>query len=121
MIKKDKKYLTKPIINHQVIEIFLNNNIKYTNNKIINKNKLFCTLIGLNVLKTISYNFKNYGNSTIFILSESHLAVHYWPEKFFLHMDLVTCKKGGINLILLNNIVKDVYGIRKVKILNLKY
>ena len=31
------------------------------------------------------------GISTVFILSESHLSVHTWPELGYMHVDVVTC------------------------------
>jgi S-adenosylmethionine decarboxylase len=31
------------------------------------------------------------GVSAVIILSESHLAVHTWPELGYMHVDIVTC------------------------------
>ena len=31
------------------------------------------------------------GISTVFILAESHLSVHTWPELGYMHVDVVTC------------------------------
>ena len=37
--------------------------------------------------------FSPYGLTMIYVLSESHLAIHTWPERKVLHIDLVTCSK----------------------------
>ncbi len=45
--------------------------------------------------------------SMIFILSESHIALHSWPNKGYLHIDIVTCTKGGLKLKSLQKFVEN--------------
>jgi S-adenosylmethionine decarboxylase len=47
----------------------------------------------LNIVKKNVYSFKPIGKTLIYILSESHLAIHTWPEYEVLHFDLVSCKE----------------------------
>ena len=48
---------------------------------------------GLHLTKVneIVHPFKPYGFTLVYVLSESHLALHTWPERKVLHIDLVTC------------------------------
>lgn len=47
----------------------------------------------LKVVKTVSHVFDPCGVTLIFILAQSHLAIHTWPESGLLHIDLVSCVK----------------------------
>ena len=47
--------------------------------------------LGLNVVKKITHTFDPRGTTLAFILSESHLLIHTWPELNMIHVDLVTC------------------------------
>lgn len=51
---------------------------------IVNKNKI-------KILKTNYHLFKNNGLTLIFILANSHLSVHTWPEKKLVNFDLFVC------------------------------
>jgi len=51
----------------------------------------FCNLHKLNVVQSDIYKFKPHGYSLTFILSNSNLLVHTWPEFSAIHIDLVTC------------------------------
>jgi S-adenosylmethionine decarboxylase len=48
--------------------------------------------LGLNVVEKITHSFSPHGKTLVYILSESHLAIHTWPEKNIIHIDLVSCK-----------------------------
>ncbi len=48
--------------------------------------------LGLTVLGKNSYAFTPIGNTLVYILSQSHLSVHTWPEYNLMHVDLVSCK-----------------------------
>lgn len=47
--------------------------------------------LDLNVVKKLSYMFSPKGITLAYILSESHLVIHTWPELGTIHVDLVTC------------------------------
>lgn len=46
----------------------------------------------LTVLDRNSYAFTPIGQTLIYVLSQSHIAIHTWPEYRLLHVDLVSCK-----------------------------
>lgn len=48
--------------------------------------------LGLNVVKKVDNKFEPIGRTLIYLLSESHLAIHTWPEYNTLHIDLLSCK-----------------------------
>lgn len=79
-----------PTINHYVALIknnSLNNSpafIEEIAQKIIND-------LNLKVVKKTSYIFYPKGITLAYILSESHLLIHTWPEFGTIHLDLVTC------------------------------
>lgn len=111
----------KPHIHHKVVEIFLAKDIQYGSHQILHFGLKFCKMLDLTILNTLSHNFEPYGISTLFVLSESHCAIHYWPENFYLHIDLVTCQKKDISLEKLDNKIKEIFGADTVNIHNIKY
>ncbi|OGM29469.1 hypothetical protein A2630_00540 [Candidatus Woesebacteria bacterium RIFCSPHIGHO2_01_FULL_44_10] len=71
--------------------------------------------LNLTVVKSVFHSFKPQGKTLVYILSESHLAIHTWPEYKLLHIDLVSCVKvlnfeNSLKLILNN------YGISSLKV-----
>jgi S-adenosylmethionine/arginine decarboxylase-like enzyme len=49
----------------------------------------------LNVVSTSKHIFPGVGGLTkVYILSQSHLVVHTWPEASSIHFDLMTCSPG---------------------------
>lgn len=79
-----------PIINHFVALI----KIKSLDDSLGFIEKIAQKIIhGLNlkVVKTISHLFYPQGVTLVYILSESHLVIHSWPEFGIIHLDLVTC------------------------------
>ncbi len=51
----------------------------------------FCNIHKLNVVQSEIYKFKPYGYSLTFVLSNSNLLIHTWPEYGAIHVDLITC------------------------------
>lgn len=47
----------------------------------------------LNVVERISHKFEPHGITLVYVLSQSHLVIHTWPESNTLHIDLISCKK----------------------------
>lgn len=47
--------------------------------------------VGLGVLDSIFYQFPKAGVTGVVLLAESHLAIHTWPEKKYLTLDIFVC------------------------------
>lgn len=112
---------SKPTVHHQVIEIILNNDTNYSNEQVLELSRLLCLRMGLSIVNTLSHNFSPFGNSTIFVLEESHFAVHYWPENNYLHIDLVTCQKDNLDLEKFRNEIQLIFKTSASQIFNLVY
>lgn len=55
-----------------------------------------CQEFHLNYLDRAVHEFGP-GVTVVYLLSESHIAIHSWPENGYLHVDLVTCSKQGVD------------------------
>ena len=100
MIKKLKKPLLKlnkekkPFIEHFIIEVYgINPKILMKCKNTLPFVKKFIEKSKLKVVNQIHHNFKPFGNTMVFILANSHLAVHTWPENKFIHFDLLSCQE----------------------------
>lgn len=47
----------------------------------------------LTVVKSFVHQFEPHGLSVVLVISESHLAIHTWPELGYLHIDILSCSK----------------------------
>lgn len=47
--------------------------------------------LGLSILGKTNYRFEPAGITLVYILSQSHLVLHTWPEYRFIHIDLFSC------------------------------
>lgn len=56
---------------------------------------MLCRHLSLRVEDTQLREFAP-GITLVYILAESHLAVHTWPEVGYLHLDIVTCTRSGL-------------------------
>lgn len=64
--------------------------------------------------------FDPQGITGTLLLSTSHLAIHFWPEKSFLHLDIFTCGDEGDPEVALNYIIASLGpDMKKSKIVNL--
>ena len=86
-----------PIINHTVIEARgLSSNFLDSAAKLKKACNLFCEDISLSVVERRVHNFTPIGKTVFYVLEESHLSIHTWPERGYLHLDLVTCTKDEL-------------------------
>lgn len=46
---------------------------------------------GFNVLGVVEHNFEPYGYTCLWLLSESHLAIHTFPEEGKTYIELSSC------------------------------
>ena len=94
--------------NHIIVDMFGINIDKIVN---INKNekniqewnffiKLCFDEANISLLNTSWHNFDNNGAFTvIYLLAESHLSLHTWPEKNYIALDVFTCGNSNTELI----------------------
>jgi hypothetical protein len=80
-----------------------------TNTKLLNSKlelKLMCKDLcmenNFTILGEVDHEFSPQGCSFIFLLSESHLSVHTFPERDHLAFDLYTCRQYEDNTIYIN-------------------
>jgi S-adenosylmethionine decarboxylase proenzyme len=52
-----------------------------------------CEKYNFNVLQKIEHQFHPEGMSIIYLLSESHITIHTFPEKKYIAFDLYTCRE----------------------------
>ncbi len=50
-----------------------------------------CIKYNFNVLNRSSHIFQPQGISVLYLLAESHISCHTWPEKKFISLDCYTC------------------------------
>ena len=48
------------------------------------------------ILQKSSHKFQPHGVTMLYLLSESHLSIHTWPEYRYLAFDLYSCGKSDI-------------------------
>lgn len=83
----------KPYIAHYIAELEgveyerLNNSKQFKQSLLKIANQLHLTLVD----KPHIHRFEPHGLSLIFILAESHLAAHTWPEMNFMNVDVQVC------------------------------
>jgi S-adenosylmethionine decarboxylase proenzyme len=51
-----------------------------------------CTRNNYSVLQTSHHRFEPEGFSILYLLSESHMSIHTFPEKNYIAFDLYTCR-----------------------------
>jgi S-adenosylmethionine/arginine decarboxylase-like enzyme len=79
-----------PIINH-FVAVIKSEQFDNSIHGIENVAKSIADDMNLNVIKKLTHMFSPQGITLVYILSESHLAIHTWPEFGLVHVDLVTC------------------------------
>lgn len=90
--KMDKNF---PFYNHWEIETTVLPPQKINENYIDSIIQIIISDLKLNVVSSSRHFFPGHGGLTkVYILSQSHLVVHTWPELSSIHFDLMTCSPG---------------------------
>ncbi len=113
--------INTPIIHHSVIELVTSDSTLIDGAVLIDKMNDFCSLLQLNVVETTHFQFSPQDISVVFVLEESHLAIHSWPEKSFLHIDLVTCTKYPTCLDTCHKVLSKLFKTNDIRVLGLDY
>lgn len=97
MIKKTKRNLAskKYLGIHLIVEFWQGKIIE--DSKKIEKILIGATKKAKNTpLKVTIHKFKPKGITGVVLLKESHIAIHSWPEKNYLAIDIFTCGKKAL-------------------------
>lgn len=110
-----------PTVHHAVIE---GGGIKAEDLEqatVIEKLEGFCKKLNLSIVDKLDHQFTPYGKSIVFVLEESHIAVHTWPERGYIHVDVVTCSPKEQNSDILTTEFKKIFSPTHTRLLKLKY
>jgi len=78
--------------------------INETNPDILyNKYMILLNQSGFGVLDVIEKHFEPFGYTALFLLSESHFAIHTFPEHQQSYIELSSCVKKQFDLFIKNN------------------
>jgi len=81
-----------PFVDHVVSKIFdVDKSLLLSKGRLLNAIENFCKIHRLKVVDKNMTEFKGSGFTVSFILSNSNITVHTWPEYNAVHVDLVTC------------------------------
>jgi len=58
-----------------------------------------CKINDFNILNEIDHPFVPIGCSILFLLSESHISIHTFPEKKHISFDIYTCRQYNDNAV----------------------
>jgi len=84
-----------PFYNHWAAEITVIDSQIIDENYLDSLVKIIVDSLKLNVVSSAKHLFPTNGGLTkVYILSQSHLIIHTWPELHSLHLDLMTCSPG---------------------------
>ena len=53
--------------------------------------KRVCSEVGLSIVSTSSHQFTPIGATVLYLLTESHLSIHTWPETKMVAIDVFCC------------------------------
>lgn len=72
----------------------------------------------LSVVKKEFHEFKGFGLTGFYLLSESHLAFHTWPEEKYIAIDLFTCSTWAKTKVAIDTIKREftMYDLKKFKV-----
>lgn len=107
-----------PFYNHFAIKIIFDG-ITINKDLVTKLGKKIIEELNVNVVKECDYEFTAHGYTKIYILSQSHLIFHTWPESNALHVDLMTCDEN-INKEMVENVFSSVQA-QDIKIQELIY
>lgn len=82
-----------PYVDHLVIKILdVPEEIISSKNNILEAAGKFCDIHKLKVIDTKETHFSGQGMTVTFVLANSNLVLHTWPENNAVHIDLITCR-----------------------------
>lgn len=101
-----------PYYNHFAVKIILNSGVIPDRAYVQDLSTNIIKDLDLKVVHESDYEFTRHGLTKVWILSQSHLIIHTWPEYSSIHIDLMTCgdlvSKNKLDKIFSNIATKDI-------------
>lgn len=69
---------------------------------------------GGTIVKEVFHNFSPYGVSGVIVITESHVAIHTWPEHGYAAVDIFSCS-DKLNHAAIRDAIKSGLGARRVE------
>ena len=69
----------------------------------------------LTILRTSTHQFEPYGVTSLFLLSESHLSIHTWPEHGKFAMDVYSCNDNYSEMEI-ENIIRKYLPVEHIQV-----
>lgn len=110
-----------PYFQHFVAKISFNNETVVDEKLIDNVAGFLIRGLPLTVVSLGKHEFTNNGFTKFWVLSESHLVIHSWPEHGFIHLDLMTCSRLRITAKTIRVILIPIGGTKDIDVVNLVY
>jgi len=105
----------RPYFISYTIEIFgVNPRLLINTYCIKRKIEEFIKKLNIKIIKEINYDFKPYGATICYIISNSNLTVHTWPEKKYLYISLLSCK--NIPELSVEKAIQEIFQKKEFKI-----
>ncbi len=85
------------------------------------KEQMECAALeaGATIVQSVFHHFSPYGVSGVVVISESHLAIHTWPEYGYAAVDVFTCGEEVDPQVSLDYLAK-VFDVDKLIVKNVK-
>jgi len=108
---------------HLLVEVITKNPKELTDKKLIKKvfEEIVKAVNITPVLKPVIYQFPTKlkmpkklkgGLTAFYIIAESHLAIHTWPENNYFAFDLFSCKDFNERQVI--QIIKNIFSVKKI-------
>lgn len=75
----------------------------------------------LKAVSSLSHQFEPFGATCLYLLKESHLCVHTWPEHSYLTIDLFSCDKDDERAFKAFELLKGAFSPKRVNLKTLKH
>lgn len=109
------------LVKHVVVECQGIPAPKVTHEKLMEFATKLCERFNLHIVTNYDHRFSPYGSTIVYVLEESHMAIHSWPEHGYIHCDIVTCAPEDLGFSELKAFIADFLSPQSTNILRLRY
>lgn len=108
-------------IDHHIAQLWgVNGEVLRNKRELLKAAQKTCRSLNLAIINYYIHQFKPHGLSLILIISESHFAIHTWPEFGYMHVDILSCSKNS-KLARLKSVLKKEFKPQKLHCQKLNY